>query len=389
MRFLLSAFLLVGAASLALADELKTLAGKSLTGNVSSISGSELVFKTEKETVVTPLSQVLALDLRAVKGMVGKHSAVRLIDDTVLQCTSATLKKGEVELKLSSGASIKLPMNVVVWLMHDAQSETLRKRFDQELARKVKKDRIFILRDDDLNPIEGTLGEVDAKGETIQFKPDGGDNINVPLDRVHAVSFYRSDAPSVEPICKVIDIQGNQLFAKAVGFSGKDYEVTTTFGAKISLPGEVVAKLDFNMGKLTYLSDIEPMKVYYRTWSPFNQYRKDTNLDKETIVLEKQHAKGITLNAHTELDYQLNGKFKEFKATLGVPRGTESQSLVRASVSIYCDGEKKFSEVVTAKTVRPISVNVKDVNVLRIVVSGPNEIESYHNVTLADARVSQ
>lgn len=389
MRFLLPGVFLFTFAASSSADELKTLAGKNFTGTVTGISSSSVTIRTDKETVDTPLSQVLALELRAVKGMVGKYTAVRLVDDTLLQCTRISLKKDQAELTLSGGVKVGLPLSAIVWLIHEAQNDNLRKRFDDEISKRIKKDRIFILRDEEVNPIEGTLGEVDAKGETIQFKPEGADAISISLERVHGLAFYRSESATQTPICKMIDVHGNQFYAKSVAYNGKEFDLTTTFGAKITLRADAVAKFDYNMGKLTFLSDMEPVKIYYRTWSPFNQYRKDTNLDKETIILEKQHAKGITLNAHTELDYKLDGKFKEFKATLGVPRGSESQSLVRATVTIYCDGEKKFSEVITAKTIRPISLNVKDVNILRIVVSGPNEVESYHNVTLAEARVSQ
>ncbi len=72
------------------------------------------------------------------------------------------------------------------------------------------------------------------------------------------------------------------------------------------LKRETVARLDFNIGKLTFLSDLEPAKVVERSGiGLITHYRKDANLDGEPILLEKQHAKGLSLHAHTELSYQL------------------------------------------------------------------------------------
>ena len=65
--------------------------------------------------------------------------------------------------------------------------------------------------------------------------------------------------------------------------------------------------------------------------------------------------------------------------------GPASQPLV----TIYCDGEKRFSETITAKAPRPISLNVKDVGTLKIVVSSRNELDLHDHVTFAEARVSQ
>ena len=64
---------------------------------------------------------------------------------------------------------------------------------------------------------------------------------------------------------------------------------------------------------------------------------------------------------------------------------TDSKPLV----TIYCDGDKRFSQVVTAKGTQPVALNVKDVTTLRIVVSSRNLLDLHDHVTLADARVSQ
>src|SRR5262249_22283605 len=146
--------------------------------------------------------------------------------------------------------------------------------------------------------------------------------------------------------------------------------------------------LDYNLGKLTFLSDLEPARVVEKSGSGLvTHYRKDMNLDGEPLVLNtRSFAKGLSMHSYTELEYNLGGKYKDFKAILGVDtRVGESQALV----TIECDGARVFSEKVSAKDRRPLALNVRDVNRLRIIVSSRNFLDLHDHATLAEARVSQ
>jgi hypothetical protein len=372
-----------------LADELRTLGGKVIVGKVTAVTDKEITIKTDKEDVKTPLGQVLALDFQPVKELVGeKYTDVRLLDDTVLHCRDVTIKGKNVTLTLVSGTNIQLPLQFLTSIVHQAQDAGLRKKWLDIVGMRVKRDRIVILKDGELNALEGTFGEVDAEGNKIKFKRETGDVLDISLPKLHGMIFYRLEAAQGNPLCRAIDQQGNVLTAAKIGFDGKAYTLTTTFGAKITLAADSLAKLDFNMGKLTYLSDMEPAKVVEKSGAGLvTHYRKDVNLDGEPIILEQQHAKGLSLHAYTQLEYNLAGKYKEFKAVLGVDQrvGTDSQALV----TITCDGAEIFKGTITAKQTRPVAFSVKDVNTLRITVSSRNFLDLHDHVTLADARVSQ
>ena len=388
-RLLLLTALFVPAALLS-ADELRTLTGKSRSGTVASINETQIVINTKDGPVTTPLSQVLALDIAAVKAIPAdaKYMDVRLIDDTVLHCQDVRFQGDAASLTLLSGTTLKLPIASLTSFVRAAENAGLRKKFDEIANQKVRRDRIVVLRDGELAPLEGTLSEIDPQGKTIQFKRDGADAIPVQIERLHGMVFFRPEGPSETPICKVHDREGNILTVAKIAYGDKMWNLTTTFGAVLPLPEGAIARLDFNMGKLTYLSDIEPARVVERSAIGLVvKHRKDTNLDGEAILLDRRYGKGLSMHAHTELEYDLAGKYKDLKGTLGVDvrTGSESQPLV----TIYCDGEKRFSETITAKTVRPISLNVKDVTTLKIVVGSRNELDLHDHVTFADGRVSQ
>src|SRR5262249_49856287 len=107
----------------------------------------------------------------------------------------------------------------------------------------------------------------------------------------------------------------------------------------------------------------------------------------DPIVLDRQYAKGLSLHAHTELEYDLKGKYKKFSAVLGVdPRvGAESQ----ARVTIEVDGRTMFSEVITAKAVVPVNLDVTKAATLRIVVASRNFLDLHDHVTIANPKVTQ
>lgn len=377
------------------ADELKTLSGKGVVGVLAELTDTDITLKTDAGPVKTPLAQVLGLDVRAVKGPDAgkKYIDVRLIDDAVLHCQAVGFKGKDVELTLLSGVTLTLPLEFVESMVREAQDPVLMKQWAAKTKAKVRGDRVVRLLKEgdkvDLDPIPGTLGEVDAKGENIAFKIEGDKEAKpFPLERAHGLIFFRNTVLSVAPVCRVVDQDGNTLAATKLSFDGTGLNVTTAFGAKVALKHADLARLDFNLGKLTYLSDLEPSKVIERSGiGLITRYKKDTNLDGEPIILEKPHVKGVSIHAYTELEYNLATKFKDFKCLLGVDTrvGADSQPLV----SIYCDGQKVFSKIVTPKATEPVALNVKDVATLRIVVSSRNLLDLHDHVTLADARVSQ
>ena len=245
IRTLVCGFALLLTGSSLGADELRTLGGKTIIGTLTAISDAELTIKTDAGPIVTPLAQVLDLELRSAKGIPAgtKYTEVRLLDNSMLHCQSVAFSGNDAELILFSGPKIKLPISFVAWMVQDAHNTALRKKFDDVLAQKSKRDRIVILKEMEVNALEGTLGDVDAKGTTIQFQRDGANAVGILLSRLHGLIFYRTEVPAETPICRVYDTDGNTLAATKIGFVDSDQLVLTTgFGAKVVLQRDTVGQ---------------------------------------------------------------------------------------------------------------------------------------------------
>jgi hypothetical protein len=391
MPVLRTLLVLLVVVSLVRSAEIRTLSGQVLKGDLVRVSDKEIVLRTDSGEVATPLSQVLLLDLKKpVSGPPkdGEYVDVRLLDDSLLHCSKVVLKKTDAELTLLNGQNLKLAQKKIYWILRDAQDAELRKKWNDVLALKSKRDRIVVFRNGEFNPLEGTFGDADDKGETINFRLESGKTIPAKLENLKGLVFYQ-EPPEAAPVCQVIDTQGDVWVASKVDFDDKGFRVTTPAGLTMTLAETTLAKLDYNMGKLTYLSDLTPAKVNERSLSGLvTHYRRDTNLDGEPIVLENRtYGKGLSAHAHTELEYELGGKYKEFRAVVGIDPRVGGDSQPRVTVEV--DGSQVFSEVINAKAARPLALNVRNASRLRIIVSSQNPLDLHDHVTIAEARVSQ
>lgn len=388
----LALLLLVLTVTTATADELKTLVGKSVSGTLEKITDAEITLRTGAGLVATPLSQALLLELRPVKGLPEgtKYTLVQLLDDTSLRCKDVKFTAKDAELTLTSGTALKLPISAITSVLRDAQDDALAGQFRKLAKTKTRTDRVFILRDGKLNPLEGLLGEIDVEKQAVSFKREGAEAVSLPLARLQGLTYHRTEPPAADPLCRVIDQDGNSLVASKLATDGTTLTITTTFGAKLPVKQADVARLDFNLGKLTFLSDLD-MKVVPSPWlGGITPVRKDSNLDGNPITMQdRQFGKGLSMYAGTTLEYNLGGKYRELKAVLGADTRIAEEGQGAVTVEVYCDGERRLQQTVSVKDPRPIAVNVKDTTTLRIVVRGRNFTNYAGHATLADARVSQ
>jgi len=396
---------LLACASVGLGAELRTLKGDVRKGEVKSITAKEVVLSADGKDVITPLAEVLQIDY-APAGKPpadAKWADVELTDGTLLHCGAFAIKGKQVELKLLAGPEVKLPLTAVANVLNDAQVEKYRKEWTSRLAKKRRRDVVAILRksetnpDGVVNPLEGTLGEGDEEGKAIAFTLSaGGRKVTFGLDKVHGLIFQREldpKAPSV--VCKVRDTLQDVVYASAVASTPAGVTLTTPSGATIEYKKDLLAQLDYSKGKLEFLSKMEPVKVVETsTEDQVYHYQRDTNLDRtgDLRVGGETYKLGLAIHSHTELEYDLKGDFREFKAVVGIDDnvgGHPGPVVLR----IEGDGKELYSRTLTRKDKEKfkekVTLNIKDVQRLRIVVTSGELLDLGKHIDLADAQVSK
>jgi hypothetical protein len=412
LRFSILALLLCGAISVADQPQLRILTEKApLSGELVGVNAKAVIFKSDGKEIETPLAQVLSVDLATVPKDVpdknAKYIDVELTDGTLLHCGQFALKGKEVQLTLLSGQALKFPVEHLRYYLTEAHDKTDRQKWEGYLTKKVNFDQFVVInttkgapgKPDErvMNAVQVTVGDADDKGENIEFTLSGeNDKRTKSLSTIRGIIFKNTIIPDAAPVvCRIYDVNANLIIASAVTLEGDKVSVTTPVGVKLELTRAALAKLDYTGGKLVYLSDWDDKKIgksETSTEGRIDHFRRDKNLDDGPIRIAGRapFAKGLALHSHTELEFPLEGEYREFKAIVGVDEvvgGTDNPT----DVTIEGDGKVLRQLSVSRKDKEPVdlTVNVQNVKKLKIVVSSPDVLDLGHHVDLAEARVSK
>jgi hypothetical protein len=392
--FVLVFLTLAGAAP---AAELRTLTGKTISGELVGVSEIEVAIRGSGGTTKTPASEILQIEVQKDAALPSgtKFSDVELVDGTLLHATRFTLQGKEVELKLAGREqTLKVPLALVASVLNNADDPAIRQEWQEKvLAKKSNQDVLAIRLNGVLNMLEGTLGEGNDKGQIAFEYESGGSRRQRFLDpaRLQGMLFLRTQTGSLPPaVCRVYDSGQNLLPAAHLELKPASLLVTTPAGLHIDIPRTGLARLDYTNDKVAFLSDLKPAEVIKPGTSLFMaDPHFDRNLENSPLQLEGQvYGKGLALHAHTELAYQLDGKYRKFEAVVGMDDTVGGDG--PSQVKIEADGQALWSDTVDrAAKPRKLEADVSGVRQLRIVVTSPDLLHRGAHVDLANAKLSK
>lgn len=381
--------------------ELHTLKGGVLKGDLESITDKEIVVKEGGKTTATPLAEVLKLDFPAINPgkLEGRYSDIELTDGSLLHCKEWTIKEKQVELKTMAGQEIKVPLSAVANILNDAQEEKYRKDWAERLARKRRRDIAVIIKQDTPNPLEGTFGDADPEGKGIDFQT-GGRKAKFLFANLHGLIFQRELDPQAPPVlCKLYDIYQDVIMVSSVAQTPAGLTVTTSAGARLDINYDLLTRLDYTLDKVAFLSRKEPSKVVQTSNFDFvDTYRRDKNLDNGPLrIYGESFTIGLALHAHTELEYDLKGDYREFHALAGIDQSVGGVGgPVVLVIEGVIDGETKelYKKTFTRKDPKDkkegaIDLNIKDVQKLRLVVRTGNLFDNGKHLDLVNAKIQK
>jgi hypothetical protein len=382
--------------------ELYTLKGEILRGELANIADKGISLKQNGRTILTPLDQVLKIDFptaTAIK-LEGKYSDVELTDGSRFHCKAWTIKGESVELKTMADRDVKLPLASIGYILNDAQEEKYRKEWAERMARKHRRDMAVVVAGGTIKAVEGTFGSADAAGENIVFQAAAtGRKGNLSLSNLHGLLFHREVDPNAPPMqCKLYDSYGDFFIVSGLKMTPDGLSATTPAGAKLDFAVSALTRLDYTLDKLAFLSRLEPSKVDQRSNFDFvDTYRRDKNLDNGPLrIYSETFTNGLALHAHTELEYDLKGDYREFHALAGIDQSVGGLGgPVVLVIQGVTDGETKelykktFTRNVKDKKEGVIDLNIKDVQKLRIVVSTGDLFDNGKHLDLVNAKIQK
>jgi hypothetical protein len=402
LRTTLLAVLLCSSA--ATAAELKTLKGEVFKGDVVSVTSKEVVIKTEGGDKTFAVKEIASVDFAPnPAALPAAYHDVELVDGTLLHCTDLQFKGKEFIAKLTgSDVVTTIPMDLVGNVLWGANDAALRATWTTKVEGKRNTDALGVDRGNGvINLLPVAINSADEKGTTIHFQKDGKNlqrQIREGEPPLVGLFFQRDLNPKMPPVvCKATDAGRNNLMVASVESKDDTLLVKTPAGVTVVYKPTQLVRLDYSSGNLAYLSDLTPTKVVETsTEDRIEHYRKDNNVDDRPIRLQGTHyPKGLGLHSHTELEYKIRGEYRTLQMVAGIDDqvGGHNRPVVLKIIGVDGKGQEAtlFNETFSRKDpkerVKPISLNVKDVQTLRIVVESADFLDLGLHLDLADARV--
>jgi hypothetical protein len=385
--------------------ELHTLKGEVIQGEIKTITDKEIAIAQGAALVCKPLPEVLEVSFPTTSStrveIPDDFIGVELTDGTRLYCKTFQARGKQARMQTLADQEVQVPLTAVANVLEQAGKEKDRLEWKKRLTHKYRRDVVCVRNKAGVvNPLEGTLGEGDEEGTHIDFQLAGGKQASIPLANVYGLIFQREvdpNAPSV--VCRVHDRFQNAVFASSVRLTDKGIHVVTPAGAQLDYAPALLRQLDYSQGKVSFLSRLEPVRVTETSnLEHIEHYRRDLNLDGKPLRVNGQvYPMGLALHAHTELEYDVGGDYRELKAVAGID---DSFPAVDGPVVLEIQGDGKTLFKATyqrqmkgseqeKKKLTNLSLNVKDVQRIRIIVSSGDEFDVGKQLDLADARVSK
>ena len=393
---------LVAAALLAAAPEieLRTLDGSSVRGHLVELDNSQVVVRAESGRVSTALKDLLGAKVYSEQSSISPQPIqVRLVDGSVLHGSSITSSSEGAKLVSQAGEVLNLPLASMRSVQLVELDTETRSRWNELLEKSPAADLIAVRKKEATSTtfLEGVIGAV--TDETIEFKLDG-DTIPVKRDRVQGFIYYRTQPANVQdPAFVVADHSGGRIAGRTWSYKDGQVNVTALSGLEFTMPLDQIASFDFSSGKLTYLSDLDPISF---EWTPYlrvaksptalaNFYaiRRDRGRTTDALILDgKSYTKGIALASRSTVIYKLPPQSRRLQAIVGIDDACGDRGHVMLTVS--GDGRQLFQTTLTGHAgPQTIDLEVNRVSQLRILVDFGEQMDIGDQVNLCEARVTK
>jgi hypothetical protein len=382
--------------------EVQTLDGQKAAGQIATLNTQELVLETDAGRAAFPLAKLAVLAQKPAPPIAatGAELWVDLIDGAGLGAVEFTVADDKAKVRLTSDVTLEIPTRLIRAVRFGSPAHynpKLTKQWSEIGETKAAADLLVVRKNGALDYLEGVLGAVDA--DTCQFEVDGE---LFPFKRPKVEGFvYAQPRPAElpEPIGKLVITDGSRLPLHTVELAGDQVSLSTPAGTSYKLPLASVVRFDFSSGKIAYLSDLEPDSAEFTPLFGFKQsppgvleyyaYRRDVGFAKNPLRLDgKVYQKGLALTSRTKLVYKLPGKFRVFRATVGIDDSVRETGSVK--VEIKGDGKSLWqADVRGSEPARELELEIAGVKRLEVVVDYGEGTDVGDRLDLAEAQVTK
>lgn len=396
--------------------QLTTLAGEQVKGALAGLTSDAVTIATASGERKLAATELLAIQPAAAPSKASSPASVwiELIDGTTLLGTQYQVTKGIAQVTLVSGERVDVPtrsLQNVRLQSHDsapAKASQLARQWQEITTAKHSGDVLVVRKlrsgEDEttqtatLDLLEGVLGEVTDEKVHFTFEDQ-----TIPVDRAKVegvLYFHPSGRELPEPVCRVADAAGSTWNVKSLVLADDMLQLVSTSGVKFNLPLARLQTLDYSLGKIVYLSDLEPetsewsnafgpsaaLSSLTKLFAP----RRNASFDGQPLVVAGQsYDKGLAIHSRTLLEYRLQGKFNKFFALAAIDDTVRPAGHVRLVISL--DGKPLGEHTITGKDADATNLqyDIRDGRKLSILVDFGDGLDVADRLHLVNARVTK
>ncbi|MBC7854608.1 MAG: NPCBM/NEW2 domain-containing protein, partial [Pirellulaceae bacterium] len=196
-------------------------------------------------------------------------------------------------------------------------------------------------------------------------------------------------------------IEGAVWSVRSLDLKGETVSLTTTSGVSQTLPLSSVSQIDFGVGNVLYLADMDQElnqgEISFQPrnmLSSFKQLtapRKDKSVGGEPLSIHgMKFSKGLSLHSRTRLDVRVPEGYRQFRAVAGIddaagPTASFQLRILGDNKELY---SRQFSADQTADAL-PIELDLSGVRRLTVVVEEGSGQDFGDTLVLANARLTK
>jgi len=379
--------------------QVDTLDGPTETGRLTALSAKQIVFDTDAGPRQVPMERLLAVRIasRAVPDDAIGSVRVELGDGSVLSTTEFGMSMGMATLTLPGGSRVEVPVRAVAVVQFGKSEVAARRQWNEILHIGQTSDLLVIRKGDGVDFLEGMIEQVGPKSVAFRFD---GERVNVPRSKVSGLVYYRATRPNpAKPIGRARGAGATRIALAKVTFGDGQFHLVTTGGQPITVPATAVTEFDFSMGKIRFLSDLEPTRL---SWTPFYEFRQAKYLARAMGALRRDRAiedgplrlggkaytRGLAMRSRTEVVYRLGRAYREFSAIAGIDDRMGDRGHVR--LVIRGDDRDLLTRTIHGGDAPlPLRIDVRGVDRLTLLVDYGEDTDVADHCDLCEARVSK
>jgi len=406
--------------TLAAAPEVKVrpLDGEAVQGKLAGLSPTQVAIETKAGPQVLPVAGVMWVEFAAAASAEKPAAWIELLDGSRVIAAGYTAASGKAQIQLLTGQTVEVATRAIRTVRFRPQTPELAGQWREITSQNAAADMVVIRKtsmrtveqgenepttvtDQALDQLEGTLQSV--TDESVRFEFDG-EKIDIRREKLEGLVYYQPAKREFSPpLARLIDAAGSSWAVRDVKLADGQLAATTVGNVPLELPLAAIAKIDFSVGNVAFLAELEadsgasetavslqPANMVHK-FSRVFQPRTKPPLGADSFRIGGQRFdSGMSLHSPAKLVYRVPEGFRRFRAVVGVDDSVLSPGTF--DLVVLGDGKElarhSFSSDQSRKAV-PIDLELAGVRRVTIVVDPAGGLDIGDQLNLCDARFTK